>query len=134
MNALLAGETQVAVYAVAAMAPHVKQGRAKALAVMGDRRHALMPAVPTLREAGIELELHNWTGIFMPAGTRREIVQRLNQEFGRLLADPAFREKIMVPAGLDPDEPNSPESFAAFLKRDREMYEKLVKATGLKGD
>jgi len=134
LNALLAGETQVALYAVAVMVPHVKQGRAKALAVMGDKRHVLMPAVPTLREAGIELDLNNWTGIFMPAKTRREIVLRLNQEFGKLLADPSFREKIMLPSGLEPDEPNSPEAFAAFIKRDRDMYEKLIKSTGLKGD
>ena len=134
LNALLAGETQVALYAVAVMVPHVKQGRAKALAVMGEKRHVLMPAVPTLREAGIELDLDNWTGIFMPAGTRREIVQRLNQEFGKLIADAAFREKIMLPSGLEPDEPNTPEAFAAFIKRDRDMYEKLIKSTGLKGD
>ena len=70
----------------------------------------------------------------MAAGTRREIVQRLNQEFGKLLADQSFREKIMLPSGLEPDEPNSPEAFTAFIKRDRDMYEKLIKSTGLKGD
>ncbi len=134
LNALLSGETQVALYAVAVMVPHVKQGRAKALAVMGARRHVLMPSVPTLREAGIELDLDNWTGIFMPAGTRREIVQRLNQEFGKLIADAAFRDKIMLPSGLEPDDPNTPEAFAAFIKRDREMYENLIRSTGLKGD
>ena len=55
---------------------------------------------------------------------------RIQQE----CADQSFREKIMLPSGLEPDDQNSPEAFAAFIKRDREMYEKLIKSTGLKGD
>ena len=132
LNAALAGEVQVSSYALGGVTPHIKAGKLRALAVSGERRSAFLPDVPTMKEQGIELDIGNWFGIFAPVDTPRPVVQRLNAEFAKLLADPEYSKKVLVSQGFDPEPVNTPEQFAAFLKANREMCENLVKTIGMK--
>ena len=109
----------------------MKAGKIKPLAVIGSRRSAQLPEVPTFQELGLELQVRSWLGIFAPAGTPKEIVRRLNTEIAKILSDPAFREqnltgRAIVPVG------DSPENFADFLRADREMAATLVKIAGVR--
>jgi tripartite-type tricarboxylate transporter receptor subunit TctC len=130
---LVGGEVQVAIYGLGLALPMAKGGKLKILAVTGDKRSSIAPELPSVKEAGLDMSLRTWYGLFAPTGTPREIVQRLNAEVGKLLADPGFREKFMTSVGLEYAAPagGPPEAFAAFLKADRELYARLVKTAGI---
>lgn len=133
-QALLGGQVQVALWGVATVAPLAKSGKVKPLAVTGDTRIAIMPELPTFKEAGIDLVLRAWFGMFAPAGTPAAVVQRLNREIARAVSDAQFREKFLTSQGFAASPPvgGTPEQFAAFLATEREMYESVVKLTGVK--
>ena len=130
ISAVVSGEVQVTLNTPGLAAPLVKAGRVKVLAVIGRKRSPLLDA-PTLEEAGFDLPLTSWVGVAAPAGTPKDIVQRLNAEIGRLLADPKFVERVLAPVSIDPIG-GSPEEFAAFLKADREIAEKVAKLAQLR--
>jgi tripartite-type tricarboxylate transporter receptor subunit TctC len=114
----------------------VKAGKAKALAIIGERRSKLAPDVPTFREAGEDLTILNWGGLLGPAGLSRDVVMRWNGEFKKLLADNALREKTFEGQGFEQAPPagGSPEDFAAFLTAEHAKLAKIVKVTGLRLD
>ncbi len=113
--------------------PLLRDGKLKALAVSSSRRAAALPDVPTTLEAGFANSDYNfWIGMFVPARTPREIVDRLNQETLRVLRDPGVREKPLALGG----EPMTmtPAEFDAFLKDEIAMNAALVKAAGIKAN
>ncbi|MBI2960839.1 MAG: tripartite tricarboxylate transporter substrate binding protein [Betaproteobacteria bacterium] len=130
VGAVVAGEVQVLLNTPGLVAPQVKAGKVKVLAVIGRKRSPLLDA-PTLEEAGFELPITSWVGVTAPAGTPKDIVQRLNAEIAALLADPKFVERVLAPMSVDPIG-GSPEEFAAFLRKDREIAEKVAKLARLK--
>lgn len=135
--AMLAGEVQVTNFTVGQVAQQLKSGKLKALAQSGEIRSQYLPDVPTFKEAGMELSLRNWFGLFAPAGTPRDIVQRLNAEVGRnLLRNQGLRERYLEAQGLAMELPvgESPDAFAAFLKADRAYYANIIKTTGIRLD
>ena len=135
MTAAVAGEVQVSAYAIGLAANQVKAGKVKPLAVASSRRSDILPDVPTLAEAGVDMVIpRNWVGMFAPAGAPREAVLRVNAETARALATPAFRAKLMTTRGIEPDENTGrpAEAFAEYLKGDRENYADIVAAIGLK--
>src|SRR5688500_1082799 len=80
---------------VALVLPHIREGKLAALAVNADKRSAALPDVPTLREAGFhDAEYPIWFGLFVPAGTPREIVERLHRETLSALQAPRVRERL----------------------------------------
>ena len=127
---LLAGEVQVMFDAVAALAPHVKSGRIKLLAVCGDKRALLLPDVPTLDEAGVKgYGMYSWGGIIGPAKMPRALVDKLNRDVGEALRMPDVRERLTqlgaeVVAG-------TPEQFDALLRSETVRYAKLIKDAGI---
>jgi tripartite-type tricarboxylate transporter receptor subunit TctC len=133
---LLAGDVQVAYFAVGPSAQVRKAGKIKTLAIMLGKRVSQMPDVPTYREAGLDIPLVvTWFGLCAPAATPRVIVQRLNQEVStRLLANDALRAKFMTTQGLEMDTPSgeSPEAFAQFTLAEQDKYAKLAKLAGVK--
>ena len=132
---LVAGEVQVANFAVGQVAQYVKSGKVKALAQSGETRSRHLPDVPTFKEAGMEISLRNWFGLFAPAGTPVDIVRRLNAEVARnLLNNPVLQERFLASQGLGAESPvgESPEAFEAFLKADREYFAKVIKTTGIR--
>jgi tripartite-type tricarboxylate transporter receptor subunit TctC len=115
-------------------APHLKAGKMKALAVSGKARNALIPEVPTFAEAGLPgFDASFYFGLAAPAGTPREIVQKFAAESAKIVNAPEFREKYLNNLGFEPVG-DSPEQFAAFLREDREVAARKVKASGAKLD
>jgi tripartite-type tricarboxylate transporter receptor subunit TctC len=132
-QAALAGEVQVAYYGAGQAAGFVRSNRLKALAVSSDKRLPFLPGVPTLKEVGVDIRVpRTWYGMAAPVGTPKDIVQRLNAEVAKITANPQFIEKFMTTQGITPPGPFSPEEFAAFLRRDRENFQELMKTIGLK--
>ncbi|MEI2417678.1 tripartite tricarboxylate transporter substrate binding protein [Orrella sp. JC864] len=99
--ALLGGEISALMDTVMLAAPLVQSGRAKGLAVTGERRSALMPDVPTFAEAGVpEYDRSLFFGVMAPAGLPEALVQKLNREVNAALQDAAVRERLMKTGGL----------------------------------
>jgi tripartite-type tricarboxylate transporter receptor subunit TctC len=113
--------------------PHIKSQRLKALVVGSPVRLALLPDVPTTAEAGYPtLEATVWWGIVVPAKTPKEVVNRLNAEINKALANPGVKEKL-ADLGVT-TEARTPEQFAAYLRRETERWVELVKRTGIQAD
>jgi tripartite-type tricarboxylate transporter receptor subunit TctC len=72
-----------------------------------------------------------WWGIVAPAGTQRDIVDKLNAGLNRVIGDPQFQQKRMLPQGLDPAG-NSPEAFAALIREDAGRWAKVIELTDIK--
>lgn len=91
----LAGHTQIMFASLVTASGHIKAGKLKALAVTGTKRSPLLPEVPTVSEAGLQgFEVAQWYGLFAPANTPREIVDRLNRETVAVLEDPEVATKF----------------------------------------
>lgn len=133
MIAVMAGEVSVSFVSIYSALPQVKSGRAKALAVTGLQRSPAMPDLPTMIEAGIAgYSSGNWYGFLAPAGTPRPVVDRLNADILKALAQKDVRERMtrqgMEPGGSTPDE------FAKFIKSETIKYAKVVKAAGIRAE
>jgi tripartite-type tricarboxylate transporter receptor subunit TctC len=131
LNAVLSGEVQVLLNTPGLMAPLVKAGKLKALASIGPKRSAQMPDAPSFKELGYDLDFLGWVGAFAPAGTPRDVVQRLNNEMNLIIADPAFVAKYMTTQSMDP-RGGTPDEFAAFIRRDLETAGRLARLAGVK--
>jgi tripartite-type tricarboxylate transporter receptor subunit TctC len=130
---LIAGRVNVTLNSIAAVLSHVKAGRLNALATAGAKRSPLLPAVPSMSEAGVPgYESGSWLGLVAPAKTPRPIIKRLNEAMVKAVANAETRARIEAlggePAGT------SPEQFAAMLRRESALHAKIVKAAGVKVD
>ena len=135
--ALVGGQVDFNFDNLAGAAANIRSGKLKALAVTTARRSSAMPDVPTVAEAGRDLglaqfDISTWFGVFAPARTSAEAVQRLNKAFVDALQSPELRSR-MGTLMAEPS-PTSPEQFAAFVKDELAKYEKVVKATGARAD
>jgi len=105
-----------------------KAGRIKLLAVSGDVRSPLVPEVPTLKEAGVNVVSSTYTGVFGPAKMPPELVKRLHDAITPMLSNPAMKEKLAQQA-MTPW-PADGQQLAALLADERKRFEILVKASG----
>ena len=134
-TAVIAGEAMVTSFTMGQSANFARAGKIKILAQNSEGRSRHMPEVPSFKEAGFDISIRNWLGLFGPAGLPRDIVQRLNADVSKgLLQNPALRDKFLTANGLEVEGAagGSPESFLAFLKADREYYAGIVKTAGIK--
>jgi tripartite-type tricarboxylate transporter receptor subunit TctC len=116
---------------VPAAISQIQAGQLRAIAVTGPTRSAALPDVPTAAESGLPtFEVVQYYGIIAPAGVPRPIVDRLNKELRTMLADTAFKKRL-VDAGDDPT-PSTPEEYAANIKREEGKWAALIKKLGLK--
>jgi len=129
-TALIAGETQAMIATIGSLFPHIKSNRVRPLGVTSDKRTDQFPDVPAIAETVPGYEFTAWVGCFAPAGTPRPIVDRLNAELKKALADPGVASKLTVQT-LDPMH-MTPEQFAARLKSDYDKYEKVIRISGAK--
>ncbi|MDP2707098.1 MAG: tripartite tricarboxylate transporter substrate binding protein [Burkholderiales bacterium] len=129
-TALIAGETQAMIATIGSLFPHIKSKRVRPLGVTSDKRTEQFPDVPAIAETVPGYEFTAWVGCFAPAGTPKPIVDRLNAELKKALADPGVASKLTVQT-LDPMH-MTPEQFAARLKSDFDKYEKVIKLSGAK--
>jgi tripartite-type tricarboxylate transporter receptor subunit TctC len=132
IQALLAGEVEVAFLAIPSVLQHVRSGKLRALAITGDSRVALLPEVPTTKEAGLpQMRGGNWIGLAAPAGTPTAIVHRLNQQISALLATPRMRERL-IEAGVEPASALPPEKVAAHVDAEITQWTAVVTAGKIK--
>lgn len=130
---LVAGQIPVGSLGSTPIMPHYRAGKLKILAQSTKQRSGALPDVPTYEEAGYKgLVINQWLGLFAPAGTPRDVVQRLNAEYARALATPGVRERYAA-AALDPVG-GSPEQLGKALRDDYETYGRLVRELAIKVD
>lgn len=133
MQDLVGGQIHLMFDNLASSLAQVKAGKIRALAVTTAKRSSFAPELPTIAESGLPgFDISTWFGVFAPAGTPREALDRLHAEFSKALAAPDVREKMLA-LGAEPVG-NRPEEFAAFIRSEAEKYAKVIKASGAKVD
>ena len=126
--ATAAGEVHVMLTPISEVLPHIKTDRVRAIAVTSDKRTTQLPEIPTIGETVKGYEFISWMGTFVPAGTPRPIVDKLNAELKKAVADPDAASKLSAQV-LDPMY-MTPEEFAKMLKAEYDKYENVVKLSG----
>ena len=113
--------------------PHVKSGKLRAIAVTTPKRSPAAPDVPTMTEAGIQgFDISNWFGVFAPAGTPEEILNKLNAEIVKALNLPDVKERLASQGAEVVG--NSRAEFQKFIAAEMAKYSKLIKESGAKAD
>lgn len=131
MTELLGGSVSSAWADVSTATPHIAAGKLRPLVVTGAKRTPTLSAVPTLGESGYPgFEPLGWVGLLAPARTPRAVIDRISRDVMRVVAMPdvqkRLNEQTLVPVG------DSPESFAATLKRDMALWAQIVAQTSIK--
>ena len=127
---VLGGQVDVMFLPIHVALPQVKAGKLVALGLGSNKRHALLPLVPTLAEAHVgDVNVEMWYGIFAPLGTPPEQVARLNRELRDILAGPEVRAAFET-QGMDPAS-SSPEEFQMLVKEDAVRWAQLIKTQHL---
>ena len=130
---LLGGQTQAMFPGLAAALPHLRSGRARALAVTGKARSDQLKDVPTLEESGFKgFDAMQWYGSVGPAGMPSDVVKRLNDTQVAVLKDPELRERLSIEA-VEPM-PMTPEHFGQFIRDDIQRWTALVRARRIQLD
>ena len=130
--ALLSGQVDFNFDNLATAAPNIKSGKLKALAVTTAQRNSALPEIAAMSETLKGFEIDTWWGLVAPAGTPRDVVERLNKAFTTALQAPETKTRF----GMLMAEPvaTTPEQFGAFMKKELNRYESVVKASGAKVD
>ena len=130
--ALASGDIQAMTATIGSLVPHIESKRVRPIGVTSAKRVKQYPDVPAISESVPGYEFVAWIGAFVAAGTPRPIVDRLNSEFRKALANPETA-KVLGAQTLDPM-PMSPEEFAKLLNADYDKYQKVIKLTGARLD
>jgi tripartite-type tricarboxylate transporter receptor subunit TctC len=127
---LIGGQVDVGFLPIHVALQQVKAGRLIALAIGSDKRHALLPQVPTLAEAKAgRVNVDMWYGVFAPRGTPQELVTRLNTELAAVLASPDVRTAFET-QGMDPAT-STPDEFKRLVEQDAQRWADVIKAQGI---
>jgi tripartite-type tricarboxylate transporter receptor subunit TctC len=130
---MLANRVDLFFDAIVTSLPHIRDGKLRALAVASPTRAAVLPNVPTMAEAGFPgIEMDQWFGMFVPAGTPAQVVAKLHDELVKAVRNPEVSGKITA-QGLDVMT-TTPEQFAALMREDAARLGKVVKDSGAKAD
>jgi tripartite-type tricarboxylate transporter receptor subunit TctC len=125
---VIGGQADLAFDSLVIAQPLIKSGKLRAIAVTGPERSPAAPDIPTVAETLPGYAMTSWIGVFAPAGTPRPIVERLQQEIAKALADPRVREQLVSQAA-DPVA-SKPDDFARFTADETEKWAPVVKASG----
>ena len=129
MMDVLAGNVDLMVSSLPSAISQIKAGKLRTLAVTSARRSTSLPDVPTVAELGYQgFDVSTWYGLFMPAGTPKELVARVNAEVNRLLATPDMKAAITT-QGAEVQS-MTPEQFSNLLKTDYVKWKGIVQASG----
>jgi len=124
--AVMAGQVDALFQPLSGMVPNIKAGKLRALAVTVPRRIDILPDVPTTAETALpDLNFSTWFGAWVPAGTPREVVARLQEEMIKAVQTPSAKEKL-TPLGFQVAPGNS-EQMREAMKRDLARWSKIVK-------
>jgi tripartite-type tricarboxylate transporter receptor subunit TctC len=134
LNDLIGGHVDMYFPGMPAAMPLVKSGLVKVFGVSSAKRSGIAPDVPTIAETtGMkDFDFTLWAGVFAPRGTPLEIVAKINTEINKVLNDPETRKKL-VDGGADVD-PMSVDQFRAFVGRESQKYNAIIKETGAMND
>ena len=131
VNSTLAGHTPIGFTALPPAVTNIKEGKLRGLAVLSDKRAAAVPDVPTFAEAGVrDQEAYTLTGLVVPAGTPREIIDRLHREIVRVGTLPDVKEKLAT-LGFN-SVLNTPDEFGVRIKAEMVKWGKVVRDAKLK--
>jgi len=128
VNSMIGGHIDLAIDSMTTTVPHAQSGAVRALAVTTPQRNASMPDLPTIGETLPGYEATAWQGLFAPAGTPRQIVERLAVEVKRIMEMPDVADSLKA-VGAEPA-PMPPEAFAAFARAERAKWKEVVKISG----
>jgi tripartite-type tricarboxylate transporter receptor subunit TctC len=130
---LIGGQVSAAMPGLAAMRGHIREGRARALAVSGARRASALPDVPTMIESGVKgYELYVWMGMLAPKGTPAPVIDRLHREFTAALRAPVVKS-FMDNAAIEAVG-STPAEFGAFFREEKARWAKIIRETGARID
>jgi tripartite-type tricarboxylate transporter receptor subunit TctC len=130
---LLGGEIAVYMSSIQPALPMLKAGRVRALGVTSASRMPTLPDVPTIAETGLPgYEVTNWYGVMVPAGVPKDIVSKLHGDLAKVMRSPEVQQRFAAEGG--DATPNSPEDFAAFIRKEIAKWAIAVKASGAKVD
>lgn len=130
VNALLAGEVQVMFAPIVAVLPHVKAGRLRAIALTSALPSPNAPGIPTIAQGGLPgYEISSWFGIFAPANTPKDVIDRLQRETARIVKSPEVKERFSREGAEAVGD--TPVEFTAFVTSEYNRFEKVVKASSV---
>ncbi len=127
--ATLAGETSLLIPSMVPVLQHIKEGKLRPIGIASDRRHPLLPDVPTLREQGVTLEAGTWFGVLAPAGLPPTIANRLTAELAEVLKDKDVIAKLISEGALPT--PMEPKVFAAFIDGEMKRWSAVIAKAGI---
>ncbi|MEJ0067560.1 MAG: tripartite tricarboxylate transporter substrate-binding protein [Pseudomonadota bacterium] len=131
---LLTGEVLTGFSGITAILPQVKDGSLRALAVGTPHRNAMLPDVPSMREAGYPaLDCYSWAALFAPANTSPAIIARLNDAKNTALAEPAIANRI-TEIGVEVTPGSTPAQLATFVREQLATWTPIIKAAGIEMD
>ncbi len=130
LQALVSGEVQAAVYAWPNLLPYLGTGKVRCLAMTSYQRLPRFPDVPTFAEEGVKLPLRPWFSYHYPAGTPRELVNRMNNAIRTAMRTPEY-ESIMAKLGMEAAD-GTPEELDAFVRNEISETVSLVRYLGMK--
>jgi tripartite-type tricarboxylate transporter receptor subunit TctC len=127
LNDILAGHINLMSVSYSLVVQPFAEKKLKVLAVGGTKRSPQLPTSPTVDESGVPgYEANTWFGLAAPGGTPRDVVMKINAEVGKILAEPAFQQRIMAPQMFE-SMASSPEEFAQFIKSEILRWAKVVR-------
>jgi tripartite-type tricarboxylate transporter receptor subunit TctC len=130
-NAILSGSTPIGLIGLGNVIGHINGSKMNALVLVNNIRTPLLPNVPTFEDLGYKgPPSQTWYGLFAPAGTPKEIVDRINHDVVKVVSDKEFADKYIVSRGQVPAL-NTPEQFAAQIKAERAPAAEIVKEAGM---
>jgi tripartite-type tricarboxylate transporter receptor subunit TctC len=133
VQSLVGGHTPIGFLALPPVASNIKSGNLRCLVVLAKQRSEIIPDVPTMSESGIpDQESDALTGVVVPAGTPKAIVDRLQREIAKGFAQPEVRERLNA-IGFQPVA-NTPEEYAAYIKAEIPRWGKIIKAASIRID
>ncbi len=131
---LIAGQIQMMMVTPLLVEPHARSGKLRLIAAATPTRIARLPELPTIAESGVPgYEAGTWFALAGPAGMPREVTTAIYRDVKKVLDEPAFREKYLERQWFEVVA-NTPDDFAAFLRKDYERWEKLIRLSGVKAD
>jgi len=127
---LIGGQVVLLSAVSSAAAPHIKSGRMRLIATGGEKRSAAWPDTPSMAEAGYpNATVTGWNGLLAPAGTPREVIEKIQRDSARHLLSGELRERLSA-LGADPVG-STPDQFSAFIRSETEKFARAVKMAGI---
>ena len=133
LTAVISGEVELTYANIPAISAHVKSGRLRPIANLGPKRSGQLPQVPTMAEAGVKgVEVVVWYGVFAPAATPRDVVNKLAETIARAARSPDLQQKLLD-LGAEPVG-NTADEFAKLFREEIARWAEVVKVSGARAD